>query len=429
MRIVIVAGYVYPNTSPTGKIALQFADILKADYDVSMVFIQSGSDRIDGIKQNGLNLYAIHNARLNFERYLIAKSKNSPSLLFCQVLEVAIKTVKAIGRINSWFVFPRTKSYSIWPDNLSWFYPKAYRKLLRLHEKKKIDVLLTINSPFTAHLAGRKFKNKYPDIRWVTFTIDPYARAADFTKRWLFPKLKVNIDAKEEKMLYESADFNFVTEEVFSTEYKMFNQVLNKTIALPYLIVPIKEITSHSIFPKNKINLVYAGRFYKTIRNPEFLLETFLLINNVDIILHLFVESDCDSLIDSYISRSNGLIIRHQPVGFEKVPEILSQADILISVGNSTSSFKPSKIFEYIATGKPIVHFYQNGFQDNVLINYLVVLQIDQNTSPSMLNSKNFEDFCIRNYNANIDWQDIARKYKKHSIESIKPLVLKGINP
>lgn len=427
-RIVIVAGHVYPNTSPTGKIALQFADILKADYDVSMVFIQNGLGKIDGIRHNELSLYAVYNACLYFEHYLVDKAKNSTSNILGQVIMMAIIIVKAIGRINAWFVFPRTKSYSLWPDNLSWFYPKAYQKLASLHKENKIDVIFTINSPFPSHLAGRKFKNKYPETRWVTFTIDPYARAADFTNRWLFPKLKFKIDTIEEKSIYELADYNFVSEEVFLTEYKTFNQVLNKTVALPYLIVPIKEISDQSRFPKNKINLVYTGRFYETIRNPEVLLKTILMIDNPDIILHLYIESDCDSLIDSYINRSNGRIVRHESVSIDKVPEILSQADILISLGNSTSSFKPSKIFEYIATGKPIVHFYQNGILDNVLINYFSVLQIDQDKSLSKLNIKILEEFCLRNYNAKINWQDIIRKYEKHSIKSVKPLIINGIN-
>jgi len=427
-KIVIVAGYVYPDASPTGKIALQFADMLKADYDVSIVFIQTSLDRIDGVKHNGMTFYAIYNVRLYCEHYFIEKAKSSSSKILGQIFSVASKIVKAFGRINAWFFFPRTKCYSLWPNNLSWFYPKAYRKLVRLHQENKLDVVFTVNSPFPAHLAGRKFKYKFPDVHWVTYTVDPYARAHDFTKTWLLPTLKAKIDKGEEKCIYNLADYNFVSEEVFSTESKLFDQALNKTVALPYLLVPVNEISYSSIFSKNKINLVYAGRFYETIRNPEYLLKTFLAIDNPDILLHLYTVSDCDSLIDSYVNRSNGRIIRHETVSVDKVSGVLSQADILISVGNSTASFKPSKIFEYIATCKPIVHFYQNGLKDNVLINYLAVLQIDQAKLHPKLNSKIVEDFCYRNKNTNINWQDVIRKYQKHSIKSIKSLILKGIN-
>jgi hypothetical protein len=42
-RIAIVAGYCYPDTSPTGKIAMQYAEMLKEEYEVSLVFIQTAS--------------------------------------------------------------------------------------------------------------------------------------------------------------------------------------------------------------------------------------------------------------------------------------------------------------------------------------------------------------------------------------------------
>lgn len=36
----------------------------------------------------------------------------------------------------------------------------------------------------------------------------------------------------------------------------------------------------------------------------------------------------------------------------------LDNADVLLSIGNKESPMAPSKIYEYISTGKPIIHFY-----------------------------------------------------------------------
>lgn len=38
--------------------------------------------------------------------------------------------------------------------------------------------------------------------------------------------------------------------------------------------------------------------------------------------------------------------------------EYISSASVLLSIGNSESPMAPSKIYEYMATGKPIIHFY-----------------------------------------------------------------------
>ena len=37
---------------------------------------------------------------------------------------------------------------------------------------------------------------------------------------------------------------------------------------------------------------------------------------------------------------------------------MISNAQVLISIGNANTDMVPSKIFEYMATGKPIIHFY-----------------------------------------------------------------------
>ena len=47
---------------------------------------------------------------------------------------------------------------------------------------------------------------------------------------------------------------------------------------------------------------------------------------------------------------------------------ILILSDFLIlNIGNSNDDFTPSKTFEYIATGKPIVNFYYGKEPDNIL--------------------------------------------------------------
>ena len=425
-RIIIIAGYVYPDTSPTGKIAMQFADILKENYEVSMLYIQSGLERVEGVKHNGITLHAIYNVRLYWEQYLIQKTKTSSTVGIQKLFKIATKVVKGIGRINAWFVFPRSKCYALWPTNLIWFYPKAYRKLVKLHNKKNFDVVFSVTSPFPAHLAARKFKLKYPYVRWVTYTVDPYARASGFTKTFILPNLKAKVDIKVEKSIYELADYNFVSEEVFNTEAELYLKELYKTVALPYLLLPNSIKSEKKLFPSDKINLVYAGTFYESIRNPEYLFKTFLAVDNPNILLHLYIVGDCDSLIDSYVNRSKGRIIRHESVSIEKVPCILSQADILISVGNSTTSFKPSKIFEYIATGKPIVHFYQNGLCDEILLKYNASFQIDQSIPIDEKRALEFVQYCLNNRSNKLEWKDIIIRFQNHSLDNIRNLLLNG---
>ena len=256
--------------------------------------------------------------------------------------------------------FGRIQTLLFLPDNNRWFHKKALRKIEELNDVKPIDYLLTVSSPFSAHSAGRAFKQKHEKVKWITFTFDPLIHTSKVKKSFIFPKIKERWDIRQEMRVYKEANYNYVTEDVYDNCNHLFNSSLQKTFSLPFMI---ENGTGEAInyFNNNKINLIFAGRFYNDIRNPEYLLKTFISMNNSDMLLHLFITSDCEDLINRYVKMSNGNIILHKPVSVHLINKILNDADVLINVGNSIAAFKPSKIFEYISTGKPIVNFYQNN--------------------------------------------------------------------
>lgn len=50
----------------------------------------------------------------------------------------------------------------------------------------------------------------------------------------------------------------------------------------------------------------------------------------------------------------------------EEADKAIAQSDYILSVGNRNANQSPSKIFECLATGKPIIHFYYYN-QDSVI--------------------------------------------------------------
>jgi len=146
-----------------------------------------------------------------------------------------------------------------------------------------------------------------------------------------------------------------------------------------------------------------------------------------NIVLHLFSTSDCNDLVDQYVKSSRGSIIKHEPVSSQIIHDIYNQADILINVGNAIPEFKPSKIFEYISTGKPIVNIYYPGSKDEVLNKYPLILQIarQKEMTTSLLND--FQDFCTRNKCQRIPTNVIKDIFDKHSKESLFTLLSNSI--
>lgn len=414
--MVVLSGYFYPNPSPTGMVTRQYLELLKKQYDISIIFAQSEIKKYNAEVVDDYTLFSISNWRLYSQRFFENKSNNSKYLLGKNVYNLFVTFFKAIGRIQTLFLLP---------DNNFWFYSKALEKIEELNSVKPIEYLLTVSSPFTAHTAGRKFKQNHNHTKWLTMTFDPLIYMATGKRSFIFPKYKQVWSRKQEINIFNSADYNFVTEDIFYNCEELFSNARVKTLSLPFLIQR-SDPESLEYFSLSMVNLVFAGRFYKEIRNPEYLLKTFLSMKSNNILLHLFITSDCDEFIDKYVKRSNGKIIVHAPVSVKKIRKIMNSADILINVGNSIAAFKPSKIFEYISTGKPIVNFYKNNLHDKTLLKYPNVLQIDSDNTSISLAAENLLTFCCQNKSNQLKTEDITIIYPSHSPAYVKKILNNG---
>jgi len=417
-KLVIIAGVVYPEPSPPGKIALQFANILKNDYNITMVIMQTSLNKVDNVDMSNIKFYSVFGLRLYIENFFLnkySKTRFYPIKLFCKF---GVIILKSIGRIQNMLLFP---------NNLRWYYKGALRKLLKINKIEKIDIIFSICYPFSAHLAALKFKQKNKNVKWITYTVDPYSTSERLNNIALFPKYRNKYNSSYEHYIYSKSDYNLVSEEIFQTESTIINRFKFKTSSIPYLLSePQKK--SISFLDKSYTNLIFAGRFYKDIRNPIFLLSSFLNVNNNSIILHLFSQSNCEVIIDEYIRKANGRIIKHNYVSQKEIMSVLVDADILINVGNSTSSFKPSKIFEYISTGKPIINFYRNNNLDDVLIKYPNSLQINEDEKTHHESAKLIEHFCLSQKGKYLEWNKIEEIYPLNSTKNIKNILMKALN-
>jgi len=415
-KLVMLCGCFYPNPSPTGMVTKQFLELLKKQFDISIVFAQSGLRKYNSEIVEDYTLFSLCNWRLYFQKFFENKSKEDKSIFGKTFYNLLVTFFRAIGRIQTFFLLP---------DNNFWFHWKALEKIEELNRVKPIEYLLTVSSPFTAHTAGRKFKQNHLKTKWMTMTFDPQIHMATVKRSFILPKYKQAWSRKQEINIFNSADYNFLVEDIFVNCKELYLNAVAKTSPLPFLIERSDQ-KSFEYFSSSMVNLVFAGRFYRKIRNPEYLLKTFLSMKSNNVLLHLFITSDCDELIDKYVKRSKGKIIVHTPVSVKTIKKIYNSADVLINVSNSIPAFKPSKIFEYISTGKPIVNFYKNNSPDTTLIKYPNALQIDSDNTDHLFAAEKLLKFCYQNESSQIKWEVIAKLYPNHSPRHIKTILNKG---
>lgn len=389
--VMIIGGY-YPYPSATGRCAEQNIQLIEEQYIVDVICLSGVNN--DTYTYAGKQVYPVGNWYTHIQHKLRDKHR---------VLYMSVKLPVYILDL-----FRQ-------PNNLHWYVKSAYRKLKEIHSIHPIDVVFSVGAPMAAHCAAVRFKKEFPEVRWVTYSVDSYAAQNSNKKKF----------CRFESAVLEKADFNLLSEEIYANSKFLYAGFSNKTGAIPYLLPQI-SVKTNNYFNNRKINCVYAGSFYKQIRNPEFVLNLFCSMPK-EVVLHLFCTSDCDQEINTIIAQSNGRIVRHDPVTPEKIVQIYLSANILVSVGNSLPEFKPSKTFEYIATGKPILNIYYRGLQDDVLKQYPCVLQIcNEETLGKALEQTLL--FVRENANVNISLTKITSIYQKYSPENIRDILVRALN-
>ena len=103
--------------------------------------------------------------------------------------------------------------------------------------------------------------------------------------------------------------------------------------------------------------------------------------------------------------------------------QVYREADVLVNIGNATAEFLPSKTFEYIATGKPIVSYFYKEQDSCVLGRYPLCCQIPNTMDYNSVES--VEGFVLENSKRILSADEIRTIYKAHSPRYIAQ-VLRG---
>ncbi len=386
-HLVILCGVYYPEPSPTGLCARRFASLLSGEYDVEIICLseRGGNETVTG--DRGMPVHVLCGRRMAMEH----KSRG-----------VAKKLLHLLGGVQ-------IKSSLL--GNLKWYRRAAGKKLEQLHRQRPVDAVLSVCSPFAAHCAAMDFKAKHPAVRWCGYTVDPYA-----VKGRIRP-LGMSLEAlvRAERRVLSRMDALLLSEEVFESRPELYADA-RSCARLPYMLpqLPAGQVPGGRFDPRY-INCVYAGSFYRDIRNPETMLKTFAQLRDLPVRLHLFSRG-CEDIVQKYTGQTDRILVRER-VTPDEMAAVYAEADVLVNVDNASAEFMPSKIFEYIVSGKPIVNFYATGRGRQILDAYPLCLQLDNGSAePGTEALQEFLQSCSRQQ---LSGEEVVARYRKHAPEEI----------
>lgn len=246
------------------------------------------------------------------------------------------------------------------PDEFSsWILPVYAAVKRHLRETGGNPVLCTFSNPWSDHIVGAWVKKRFK-LPWVAHFSDPWAENP--YPRW--GKTIRTLQRKMENSVVKSADrLVFVSEETRELFIRSNGGFLaSKSQVIPHIMSPDWE----NIIPRESSNLklviAHTGDLYG-LRTPVGLIkalietkrETPSILDRLQIRLIGTIEPGFERLVkDANLSQAVSL---SKSVTIIESMRQMQEADVLLVIEGKTegeSMFLPSKLFEYLGTGKPL---------------------------------------------------------------------------
>lgn len=330
--LAFVLGRYYPETDANVTCCMNVIRVLQRQgHDVVCICGTSGETRTDTV--HGVTVYRVHHD--SYDELLKRTQSNGKR-----------KWLRLKHFFHSMFVLP------FFPNTELTYSRSLYRALREVGGERKIDCVIGVFRPFATVQAaiwyGKKYKTKtvgyYLDI--LKGADKPqgapqglYQKYCDFKERRVFRKLDSILMAENGRRIYEGEMFTSFREKM-------------KYVNFPTLL--FKE-QCESV---EQGCLVYAGTTNKTFRNPQFMVQVLLRMaqERKGIAIHMYGVSECANELNSYTERNPGVFFYHGPVDKRTADEAVWKAEYVVNIGNSDSVLVPSKIFELMGYGKPLIH-------------------------------------------------------------------------
>jgi len=379
-KVLIITYDFYPDNSPN---TYRWFNIAKNWQEKGVqVFVIAANknqfppyEEVNGIKIYRTGEYAIGNLKYSFDMQnniaAIPVKKN-----FIRPKQMLIKLLRKIYNL--------TWSKLYWPDYAFLWKYSAYPAAKRLIQEEQIEKIITVSWMFTAHTIGLKLKENFKQLFWLAATVDPFS----FNSKINNISIYTNQNEAIERKVFLNADLNSVLTERIKEEYILkFPEATKKIVVNKNVFLPINSNLTNKSEKKGIINLVFVGTLSEETRPPENLLALFnnLTLKYPQTQFELNFYGDFTNCLPTLLAAEgiNKTVFLNSRKSKAEINVILNEADVLVNIGNSNKYQEPSKVIEYMYSGKKILNVCT--INEDTSANLLKIYPLHLNVFPDAL--------------------------------------------
>lgn len=317
----------------------------------------------------------------------------------------AVKLARILGNPRGWGLMLRHLSGRGVGGNAE----GRYREALAEHlSRSTYDAAIAVTMPFnTAQALAETPVGVRVIYEFDPFSMNESVAAAD-----------VRAMQQVEDATYGKVSAIFALEAIYndilSGPFPHARGILHR-IEFPCVVERIRRKTAFDISFSGAVNLCFCGSLYADIRNPGYM---FALLERLPENVRLYLIGETPPEVRKQIPAS----LEQRVMLRGRVPEqaainAMLDATILVNIGNTVKNQFPSKLFDYIGTGKPILNLikYASCPTRDCLSSYPDALTIDETMPITSQTVEAVREFCERPRAGRVPFSAIEQLYRAYT--------------
>jgi glycosyltransferase involved in cell wall biosynthesis len=415
---ILIISYQFPPDTGSIRRVLDFVKYLPENNWNPVILTheskKDGKEDIDkNLSKDGVKIYRI-GCEYNIKSFVEKVERTSSNLLKSQSrLDLLKLQLYKILKL----IYQKIRDFIVWPDKWVWWVPFAIIKGSKIIKLENIKTVYVVTPPHSATIIGYILKIFFR-VNLVLDFRDPWANDVDIVMPTSLHKF---MHRKIEKTIVRAADA-VITTTSFHTAY--FRSILPKKHEKKVFTitngVDLNQFELNNSTDLECFTIIHAGNFDPS-RSPRGFLEAISSIDknfpNIFGKDSVRLYGNINPLVADYIEEYKlGSIVHQMGIKpYDEIVKIISEAAILLLVvHNDPSTPKyciPAKLFEYMATGRPIIAISPKGAAAEIIDQYQLGVVISHN------NVKQIESVILEYYDSYVSGSLVTKIPEKKILE------------
>lgn len=308
------------------------------------------------------------------------------------------------------------------PRFAGWKKETVIFKAMELLEHETYAAILSVSHPVITHEIVLELKKRIKKaVPWYVYDYDPFCYNESQYGKGCEKKL-----IPQQHEIYRTCDGIFLGPELYDFYlHTPFACYQGKMHVFPFANmheIPYEEDAERGLidFQEQIVHCLYAGAIAKDIRNPLYAIKVMESVADESFRFYLITGSKTE-FIESELGTECRKFVLLPPQPREVSYHCLQRADFLVNIGNTVPFQVPGKIFEYMAIGKPMIHFCKMDSDPclRYLQKYPYKLVIEEKERNPQKHARQIEDFCKKNQGKQIAFDELKSVMPEYIGENI----------